>query len=136
MSHPLKMSGARICVLVHPDEITVCANITGFKALGTWMAWLADSNPEDLYHFHLLWSLESEASRFDGVRPKNVWFLQTPPSHLIKSVPPNTMKAVPFEITFQVLSETLLDELATAQEDGFIPPKYLKEESSCTGHCD
>ena len=99
------------------------------------MAWLADSNPEEFYHFHLLWHLESEASRFDGIRPKNVWFLRTPPTHIVKSAPPGDMEAVPFDVTFQVISETALNELATAQEDGYIPAKYLKEESSYVGNC-
>jgi hypothetical protein len=120
---------------MHPDEVVICANIEGVKALGAWMGWLAESRPDEFYHFHLLWHLESEASRFDGVRPKNVWFLRTPSTHELKSSPPGDMKAVSFDVTFQVLTESALDELALAQEVGLIPPKYLKEESSYVGTC-
>ena len=136
MNHPLAIDGTRICVLIHPDEVIICANPAGFKALCTWMAWLADSKPEEFYHFHLLWHLESEASRFDGVRPKNVWFLRTPSTHSVKSAPPGDMEAVLFDVTFQVLTEFALDELAAAQDEGLIPTKYLKDESSYVGACD
>lgn len=135
MSHPLAINGTRICVLIHPDEVVLCANIEGFKSLGNWMAWLAESKPEEFYHFHLLWHLESESSRFDGIRPKNVWFLHTPSAHEVKSAPPGNMETVSFDLTFQVLSESALDELAEAQEAGLIPDKYLREESSYVGTC-
>jgi hypothetical protein len=135
MSHPLRIEGTRVCVLVHPDEVVVCANIQGFKALCAWMSWLAESDPAEFFHFHLLWHLESEASKFDGELPKNVWVLQTPKSHQVVQAPPEGMQAVPFDLTFQVISESALDELAEAQSLGFIPEKYLKSEASYVGDC-
>jgi hypothetical protein len=135
MDQPLPINGARVCVLEHPDEIVVCANSQGFKSLGAWIAWLADSKPEELYHFHLLGFLESEASKFEGARPSNVWFLRTPSSHQVSSSPPDGWNAVPFEVTFQVLTDSALDELATAQDSGIIPDKYLKSEASYVGRC-
>jgi len=136
MNYPLRVEGTRICVLIHPDEAVVCANIEGFKALCTWMAWLAESKPEEFYHFHLIWHLESEASRFDGVRPKNVWVLRTPTSHEVRQMPPNGMEAVSFDVTFQVVSESALDELTEGQNTGIIPEKYLKSEASYVGDCE
>ena len=88
-----------------------------------------------LIDFHLLWHLESEASRFDGARPKNVWVLRTPTSHEVQQVPPDGMEAVPFDVTFQVVTESALDELAAGQNSGFIPEKYLKSEVSYVGDC-
>ena len=127
MESPREVLGARICVLLYSDETVICANSAGFKALGQWMAWLADSNPDESYHLHLLWHLESEASRFDGVRPKNVWFLrETPESRPAEEEPPEGMEVVPFDVTFQVVRETDLDELALGQDNGLIPPKYRK----------
>ena len=72
MTYPHRIDGARICVIRYPDETTVCANIAGFRSLGEWIGWLALSNPAERFHFHVLLHLESEASRFDGVRPANV----------------------------------------------------------------
>jgi hypothetical protein len=135
MSHPLAIEGTRICVLVHPDEVVICANIEGFKALGMWMAWLAESKPEEFYHFHLLLHLESEASRFEGTFPKNILILRTPSTHETKSTPLEGMELVAFEMTFQVLTESALDELAAAQVSGLIPSKYLRSEPSYVGAC-
>jgi hypothetical protein len=135
MTHPLEVEGTRICVLNHSDEVVTCANLAGFKALSAWMSWLADSRPDELYHFHLLWSLESEVSRFESIRPRNVWFLRTPETKIVNVAPPDCMEPVSFDITFQVLTESALDELALAQESGFIPQKYLKAESSYVGDC-
>src|SRR5207245_578737 len=66
---------ARICVLHYHDETKVVGNVAGFSLLGRWIAWLADAPPEENFHMHLLWHLESQASRFDGMRPRNVWVL-------------------------------------------------------------
>src|SRR5687767_5831459 len=115
MEQPAKVDGSRICVLLHPDEVVICANVLGFAELGRWMAWLAASNPDESFHLHLLWHLESDASRFDGVRPKNVWVLRSPDTHRVKSEPPEGMEAVEFDVTFQVVREVDLDELAMAQ---------------------
>jgi hypothetical protein len=135
MAHPLEVAGARLCVLRHPDETVICANIEGFKALGAWMTWLAESKPEEFFHVHLLWHLESEASKFDDLRPKNVWVLNTPDGHRVKAEIPEGAKAVPFEVTFQVITEPSLDELAAAQDSGLIPPKYLKTDVSIEADC-
>jgi len=130
MTHPLEVPGARICVLRHADEIVVCANPDGFRAMGEWMAWLGKSNPSEFFHFHLLLSLESEASRFGSAKPGNVWFLDTPKAHHPPASIPMEVKKVEFEITFQVLTEASLDELAEAQDTGLIPSKYMKTASS------
>ena len=133
MSQPARVPGSRICVLLHADEIVVCANVLGFSELGQQMAWLAASRPEESFHLHMLWHLESDESRFDGVRPKNVWVLRSPSSHHVKSEAPEGMEAVEFEVTFQVVQEDELDELAAAQSDGIIPVKYRKAEASYVG---
>jgi hypothetical protein len=130
MDQPREIPGARICVLVHDDEVVICANIAGFKALGEWIAWLAASDPGESFHLHLLWHLESEASRFEDVRPRNVWVLRTPAEHRAKVEPPEGMDAATYEVTFQVVRDTELDELALAQEDGAIPERYRKQEAS------
>ncbi len=91
------------------------------------MAWLAESNPDEHFHFHLLWSLESEASRFEGAPVKNVWVL-TQSDPLEKPVVDDERAEYPqFELTFQVLSECDLDELAEHQELGTVPPRFRKE---------
>ena len=106
MSHPLKVPGARICVIRYPDETTVCANIAGFRALGEWIAWLAASEPSKHYHFHVLWHLESEASRFDGVLPKNVWVLSQSEQLAVPKAAALGGETPPFELTFQVVTDS------------------------------
>jgi hypothetical protein len=99
------------------------------------MSWLAESNPNEHYHFHLLWSLESEASRFEGAPLKNVWVLtqsETPE----KPVVTNDRATYPqYELTFQVLTESELDELAQYQDSGTVPPRYIKKIASVEIPC-
>ena len=133
--NPLRVPGARICIIRYPDETTVCGNIAGYRALGAWMAWLAESDPDEHFHFHLLWSLESEASRFEGEPTKNVWVL-TQSEIPQKPVINNDRATYPqFELTFQVLSDTELDELAQYQDSGTVPPRYIKNIASVEIPC-
>lgn len=117
-------------MLRYSDEVVVCANIAGFRALGDWFGWLAESNPVEGFHFHLLWHLESEASRFEGMRPKNVWILSE--SHIPAESDGTAFDCVPreFELTFQVVVESTLDELAEHQSSGAIPPRFQKDRSA------
>ena len=128
--NPLSIPGTRICVIRYRDEATVCANIAGFRAFGEWMAWLAASNPEEGYHFHVLWHLESQASRFDGVRPRNVWVLTQAEEPEIPAAAASGGEVPEFELTFQVLGESDLDELAEHQDTGHVPPRFQKKEAS------
>ena len=136
MSTPLQVPGVRICVLRYTDEVTMCANIAGFRALGEWIAWLAASNPDEGYHFHLLWHLESEASRFEGVRPKNIWFLSQSHAPSIPTDAPLDFELSEFELTFQVVGEADLDELAACQASGTIPPRFQKQDAAIVIQCD
>ena len=125
MTYPDRIEGTRICVVRYPDETTVCANVAGFRSLGQWIAWLAESNPAELFHFHVLLHLESEASRYDGVRPKNVWFLRQPPL-LAEAIALQEWEKRDYEMTFQVVTESDLDELAQYQDEGIVPTRFQK----------
>ena len=129
MSQPKRIEGARVCVIRYPDETTICANIAGFRSLGEWIAWLAESNPTEKFHFHLLWHLESEASRFDGARPTNVWFLSQANSSTADAASHAGSKRQDYELTFQVVSESDLNELASDQEGGTVPARFQKHGS-------
>ena len=135
MSYPLRVPGVRICVLRYTDEVTVCANIVGFRALGEWIAWLAASNPAEAFHFHLLWHLESEASRFEGERPKNVWFLSQTHAPTTPADTPPDGQVREFEVTFQVVTEADLDELAEHQASGAIPLRFQKQVAAVIVQC-
>lgn len=135
MGYPEEVLGARICVLRYTDEITVCANIAGFRALGEWLAWLAASDTREKFHFHLLWHLESEASKWGNGSLKNVWVLsQSEPSSAPRDVPPGG-EVREFELTFQVVSELDLDVLAEYQASGQIPPAFQKHASAVVVQC-
>jgi len=137
IDQPKDIPGARVCILRYHDETRISSNIAGFKLLGQWIAWLVDSQPEENFHIHLLWHLESEASRFDGVKPKNVWFLDEPEEAIIRDneYVPEDATIVKYEVTFMVLTDAQLDELAAAQETGIIPKQYWKSESSWEAEC-
>ena len=128
-NQPKEIKGARICVLRYIDEIVFCANIKGIESLGQWMAWLAKSNPAETFHFHLLGFLESEESKFDGMKSSNIWFLEEPEEAQKRGEIPEGTEKVGYEVTFQVVSEKVLDELAGCQESRKIPKKYFKEDT-------
>ncbi len=127
--------GARICIIRYPDETTICANIQGFRLLGERIAWLVSSNPSEKFHFHLLWQLTAEAPAVGPGGETSVWVLT-------QSEPvdgPATMKArgtVPeFELTFQVVDESDLNELAAFQASGQVPPRFRKHVSAVDVTC-
>jgi hypothetical protein len=136
MTHPVKNPKARICILRYPDETMVCANIEGFRTIGEWIAWLANSDPAESFHFHTLWHLESDASRFEGVLPRNVWFLSQSEMPAIPADAPANGRRREFEVTFQVVDEATLDELAASQSSGVIPPSFQKHEASIILECE
>ena len=136
MTYPAKNPKARICILRYPDETTVCANLEGFRALGEWIAWLAASDPAETFHFHTLWHLESDASRFEGVLPHNVWFLTQAEAPAIPVDAPSNARARVFELTFQVVDEAALDELAEHQASGIMPARFQKHEASMILDCE
>jgi hypothetical protein len=137
MTYPSKNPNARICILRYPDETMVCANIEGFRAIGEWITWLATSDPVESFHFHLLWHLESDESRFEGIRPGNVWFLSQSQAPVIPQMASaSNAKARIFELTFQVVSESTLDELAEYQDSGVIPERFEKHEASIIVDCE
>lgn len=130
-----QVNDVRVCVLLHPDEVVVCANIAGFRALADRLAELAESDPVEGFHSHLLWEFESEACKFEGKQPKNVWFLKHPSAEPYDGSVPDGTSAVESELTFQVLGEEQLDHLAAAQADGVIPPDWVKREASYVIDC-
>ncbi|HEY0232767.1 MAG TPA: hypothetical protein VGC55_16080 [Dokdonella sp.] len=136
MSHPNQNPSARLCILRYPDEVTVCANIDGFRLLGEWMAWLAASDPREAFHFHTLWHLESEASRFEGISPANVWSLSQAEQPAAPPDAPDGCKIVPFELTFHVVDDAQLDELARHQPSGLIPARFRKEYAAVEIACE
>jgi hypothetical protein len=136
MTYPVKNPKARICILRYPDETTVCANIEGFRALGEWIAWLVASDPVENFHFHLLWHLESDACRFEGLRPGNVWFLSQSEAPSVPVPRPPNAKVREFELTFQVVDESTLDQLAEHQVSGIIPERFRKHETAIIVDCE
>ncbi len=132
---PNKIPSSRICVLRYSDEVVICSNIAGLKSIGLWMQRLADSNPKEAYHFHLLWELESDECKFDGVLPKNIWFLAEAEHASKRNESPDGTTRVEQELTFQVVTEETLDELAEQQKSGLIPESWLKDDSSYEVNC-
>jgi hypothetical protein len=133
MTYPNRIEGTRICIIRYPDETTICANVAGFRSLAQWIAWLAESDPTELFHFHVLLHLESEAFRYDGVRPNNVWFLRQSPSPATAAILDGWEKRE-YEMTFQVVSESDLDELAQYQDEGTVPPRFQKRPIEADDH--
>ena len=135
MTYPSKNPKARICVLRYADETTVCANIEGFRSLGEWISWLAASDPVEKFHFHVLWHLESHESRFERTGA-NVWFLSQSEAPTIPQAAAPNAEARPFELTFQVVNESTLDELAEHRDSGVIPERFRKHEASIIVACE
>ena len=100
------------------------------------MAWLAASDPAELFHFHALGHLESDACRFEGLKPKNVWSLQQSETPIAPPDAPQGSEVLHFELTFQVLREEQLDELARSQASGLTPEQFDKQYASVVMSCE
>ncbi len=114
-------SGARICVVHCKAETVVHANAPGLKIVGEWIARMGDSHPQDNPHFHVVFHLESEASRFHGALPRNVWSLRHP-----DAAPYQDQSSGRPELSFRMASEEELNVLSKGQLSGLIPEEWLQ----------
>lgn len=62
---------SRLCLEFDASGLTAYCNRQALIALRDQLEWLIQSPPEDRYHCHVLMTLENDASRFDGKRPRN-----------------------------------------------------------------
>ncbi len=121
---PEKLPGARMCLTLTCDELTVYGNKEAFTSLRNWMSWLEESQKEH-FECHITMSLETDASLFEGKRPRNVWPLL---DIAFESIIPHRSEHRPgLELTFMVATEEELDEMAIFQDSGVLPDNWNKQ---------
>lgn len=103
--------------------------------LGERIAWLASSNPSEKFHFHLLWHLEASTAAAEVGGAKSVWVLtqSEPIEGRAVATPSGTVPE--FELTFQVVDESDLDELSEHQVSGQVPHRFRKHFSAVEVTC-
>lgn len=115
---PTRKSGVRLCLQLSPDGLTVYANQQALVSISEQLLWLARSDARDHYECHVKMSLEEDDCRFEGKRPRNVWTLM--PADLIDHFTQASDLDPGFELTFMVVSEHELDDMAHHQETGVL----------------
>jgi hypothetical protein len=132
MELPRQIPGTRLCIAVGTGGVTLYGNPAALRTMAQYLLWAADADPAEHYECHVRWHLQSDACRFDGKRPLDVWTLvdaglaqSIPPSPLVPSVEAVAQQEG-FEVTFMAVEESDLDVLAQHQNTGLLPaPKQL-----------
>lgn len=109
---------SRLCLNFAADGLTAYCNREALIDLRNQLDWLIASPPEDNYHCHVLTTLENDASRFDGIRPRN--------AGVTFSEGVETMKDADIE--------EAICEAVTRQTMRFVPIKSREQQAALSLH--
>jgi len=108
---------------VTSNGLTAYCNKKALLALSQRLAALAESDESEHYEAHVCMDLEADECVFEGHRPSNVWVLRTKELAPLLA-PHDAPETADFELTFMVVQEAELDDLADFQKDGLLPDDW------------
>jgi hypothetical protein len=124
MSHSV-----RICMAITSNGLTAYCNKEALAELSKTLERLVDSDEKDHYETHVRMEFLSDESRFEGKTPENVWVLRD--KELAPLLAPHgSPEYLDFELTFMVVSEAELDDMAVFQRDGLLPHDWNADDDS------
>jgi hypothetical protein len=104
MAYPKRTRGTRICLDVTKEGVALYGNRAAFKALATWMTWIAASKPSEHYECHVVWQL------FNHFGKPNVFLRFDEETRRVYAA--NRKKPIErFELTFMQVESADLDEM-------------------------
>jgi hypothetical protein len=115
---PAPDGAARLCLSLTAEGLTAYGNQAALTSLRDQLTWMIASDPAEHFECHVLMTLESEESRFDGA-PPNVWTLVS--DDLAAKVAAPSEDHPGFELTLMHAEEADLDELASQRASGIKP---------------
>jgi len=108
---------------VTSNGLTAYCNKKALLALSQRLAEIAESDVSEHYETHVRMHFEADECVFEGRRPSNVWVLRT--KELAPLLAPHGAPGTEdFELTFMVVPEAELDDLADFQKDGLLPDDW------------
>jgi hypothetical protein len=123
MDRPNRAPGARLCIAVRKQGVTLYGNAAAMRSLAEYLLWIASSDPAQHYECHVSWELQSEECLFDNKRPLDVWALTEP--SLTRHVTTGGTPGEAFDVNFMAVEEGDLDVLAKHQDRGVLPDEPL-----------
>lgn len=115
------VEGAKLCIAIRKNGITLYGNRQAFLSLAKWMAYIADSNAEEHIECHLPWHFESYESLFS--KSSNVWTLFDkeifPAFGQLSEETKNSEM-----VTFMIVGEDDLNNLEKFRDSGILPDKW------------
>lgn len=105
---------SRICLNFARDGLNVYANRQALMDLRDQLSWLIDSPAEDFYHCHVLMTLENDASRFEGKRPRNAGVSFS--SDAAEMVNADFENGECVDLSFFVMPDTEMDDMQKHQK--------------------
>jgi hypothetical protein len=125
---PNVQKGARICMAVTQDGVTVYGNKIGLESLSEWLAWIAKNNPSENYECHTKMYLMDDDCVFEGKKPNNIWVLKS--KDVAHSFYEENETCPGFELTFMGVTEKDLDEMAQHQKTGILPDEWIHDAAN------
>jgi len=116
-SRPKKIPGVRLCIVRHADGVTAYGNRQAFRALKEQMEWIEQSPADEEYELQVLTTFQDDECIFEGRLPLNAWTVPVG-AGASAAVPPGLEG---FELTFKLVGEAALDQLAERQGEGVVP---------------
>lgn len=127
MNQPHLESGARACIVLTRQGLTVYGNPPALRTLAKWLEWIASAPPSEHYECHVGMDLEDEESKFHGGLPRNVWVLVEEALALhVEARQALVVDGEPalergFDLKIMGATERDLDDLAETQAQGLLP---------------
>lgn len=122
MNQPRKIPGARLCLAMREQGLTVYCNPDALRSLAEWLQWIASHNPAEHFECHVRMDLEDDESKFENKVPSNVLMLVEKQLSNIFSgtaaINGTQVSERGFELTFMAAPEEELDEMARLQIEG------------------
>jgi hypothetical protein len=109
---------ARLCLSLTAEGLTAYGNRAALTSLRDQLTWMIASDPAEHFECHVLMTLETDASRFDGAT-SNVWTLVS--EDLAEKVVILSEEHPGFELTLMHAEEADLDKLASYRPSGIKP---------------
>jgi hypothetical protein len=106
---PVSNPKSRICLSLSQNGLVAYGNTEALSDLRDQLAWIVKSDPKDHFECHVIMTLESDETRFEGKKPRNAWVKASDDINM--SLIEGSEENYGFELTFMLVEEKDLDDL-------------------------
>ena len=100
---------SRICLSLSQNGLVSYGNREALTDLRDQLDWIIKSNPKEHFECHVIMTLESDETRFEGKRPRNAWVRAS--EDVKRELIENSEDNYGFDLIFMLVEENDLDKL-------------------------